>query len=124
MKCPYCGDETQRVRGSDLYPHRPDLRHRRFVACLPCKAWVGVHGGTGRPLGTIADATLRRARQRAHGAFDPIWKSGGMKRTKAYVWLASQLGIEVERCHIAMFSEATCDRVVEICMARELKGVA
>lgn len=124
MKCHYCSRETTRVTGATLYPHRRDLARKRFIACIPCQAWVGVHGGTGRPLGGLANGPLRRARQRAHGAFDPIWKSGAMKRTKAYAWLAKQLGIDVERCHIAMFNETTCDRVVAICMERELKGVA
>lgn len=52
---------------------------------------------------------------RAHAIFDPIWSQGRMKRRAAYAWLAAQLGIEVDKCHIAMFDADTCDRVVQIC---------
>jgi len=52
---------------------------------------------------------------RAHEAFDPIWKSGRMKRKEAYSWLSSALCIDVNDCHIGMFNEEACEQVVRVC---------
>jgi hypothetical protein len=61
---------------------------------------------------------LRAARCRAHNAFDPIWQSGEMKRSEAYVWLGKQLGVRTYKAHIKRMDEAMCDRVIEICTRR------
>jgi len=58
---------------------------------------------------------LSRARCQAHAAFDPKWQSGGMTRTEAYAWLATQLGITKEACHMLNFDAAMCERVVAVC---------
>jgi len=76
-------------------------------------------------MGTPADAETRRARMDAHRAFDRIWKSvpagkgRSRARREAYRWLAGQLGIETDACHIGMFDLGTCKQVVEICEKRE-----
>lgn len=115
MICPYCNNEAQLVGGDAIYPHRPDLHSLRFWKCTPCDAWVGCHAGTERPLGRLANAELRRAKMEAHAAFDPLWKSGQMKRKDAYGWLTTQLGIKRHDCHIGAFDVETCLRVVEVC---------
>lgn len=122
-KCPYCHADAVLVGGSAIYPHRPDLFHKYFWACWPCDAYVGCHprGHHGRedgthPLGRLANTDLRKAKQRAHEAFDPLWKGGnGMTRREAYKWLAARLGISFNNCHIGMFDEATCLAVELIC---------
>ena len=112
--CPYCGRKAEIKTGADLYPHRSDLISLRFWACQPCGAWVGCHK-TGIPLGTLANATLRACRASAHAAFDPLWKTGVIPgRSAAYAWLADQLGVAVPRCHIGLFDETQCERVVEV----------
>lgn len=113
--CPYCEASSQLVDGSVIYPHRPDLAHKSFYRCAPCAAYVGCHPGTTRALGRLANAELRKAKSAAHAAFDPIWKSGGMRRSKAYARLADALGIKVQDCHIGMFDVATCKRVLDVC---------
>lgn len=128
--CPYCGNAAKLAKGNDIYPHRQDLRGHNFWQCAPCDAYVGCHKPgthhhnevTGErvvhtgfePLGRLADAELRRAKQQAHAAFDPLWQSRGMSRTKAYTWLAGALGVPVSQCHIGMFDVAQCRRVVEL----------
>jgi hypothetical protein len=119
--CDYCSRQTSFVRGSQVYPHRPDLHKLRFYMCRPCGAWVGVHRGTVKPLGRLADAALRRAKMDAHAAFDPLWKKGRGKRSSRYRWLADRLGIQPADCHIGMFDIATCERVVDICLAEALR---
>ena len=120
--CPYCGALATLVTGAQLYARRPDLAERRFWECAGCQAWVGCHTPQGdddpecpRPLGTLADASLRRWRNSAHALFDPIWQSGQMTRSKAYEWLAREMGLPKQRCHIGGFDEAQCKRVVEVC---------
>lgn len=113
--CDYCGQLAVLTTGRELYPHRPELSERRFYACAPCGATVGCHPGTEQPLGRLANADLRRARSAAHAAFDPLWKDGGISRTRAYRWLAAQLDVKSEACHIGLFDVPTCRRVVEVC---------
>lgn len=120
VKCDYCGRQAELVAGDVIYPHRPDLFEKRFWRCVPCDAFVGCHApGNGygdgtRPLGRLANAELRRAKMRAHAAFDPLWKAKGMRRREAYAWLAEQLSIEFDQCHIGMFDVNRCHEVVAI----------
>ena len=121
--CPYCNKRSKICTGQDIYPHRPDLRHKVFYRCKPCRAWVGCHPGSSKPLGRLADPELRAAKSAAHAVFDPLWKRkmirDGVSKNKArstgYQWLAAQLGISVDDCHIGMFDVETCKRVVQIC---------
>ncbi len=128
--CPYCKGLPQLVGGQAIYPGRPDLWALSFWQCKPCDAYVGCHkAGNGfgdgtRPLGSLANAELRAARNRAHAAFDPLWRSGEMRRRKAYAWLGARLGLPVKRVHIAEFDVATCARVVSVCQARRSKTAA
>ncbi len=113
--CPYCGQVSELVGGDVIYPHRPDLSKKLFYRCEPCDARVGVHAGTLKPLGRLANAELRSWKMKAHSAFDPIWLSKRMKRKQAYIWLSKELGINVHNCHIGMFDIDTCKQVVEVC---------
>lgn len=117
--CHYCDKPAELVTGKVLYPHRPDLYAQFFWRCSPCEAHVGCHkAGSGQgdgtqPLGRLANAELRRAKSRAHAAFDPLWKSKQMKRRDAYGWLARELGISFNNCHIGMFDVEQCNAIVE-----------
>jgi hypothetical protein len=95
-----------------------------------CDAYVGVHEGTTEPLGRLANKELREWKIKAHAAFDPLWKAKLKKRQlekgeiykkhyargSGYKWLATQLGIKKEECHIGMFDIDMCKKVVDICM--------
>ncbi|KUZ70708.1 hypothetical protein WI38_32700 [Burkholderia ubonensis] len=117
--CRYDGGPVEMVSNAEIYGREYGEWPWAFL-CRTCRAYVGMHPFTSIPLGTLADAPTREARKRAKAAFNPTWDSGGMTRTDAYAWLAAQLGIEnVEECHIGWFDVATCNRVVEICNARE-----
>jgi len=111
--CPYCKNPAALVSGDVVYPHRPDLRAKRFYVCVPCDARVGCHDTSDRPLGRMANAELRAAKMRAHAAFDPIWKSGRMSRVDAYRWLARRM--ESEEIHIGEQDIGGCSRIVVIC---------
>ena len=123
VNCPYCENDAELVTGQDVYPHRWDLASLKFWRCQPCGAYVGCHkrnrkygGKRDEPLGRLADAELRKAKSRAHRAFDPRWKGGPQwARKEAYAWLAVRLKIDPEKCHIGEFDVAMCDRVVSVC---------
>jgi len=123
--CPYCRKKAKLVSGDVIYPHRPDLNDLRFWLCAPCDAYVGCHksghgqGGGDKPLGRLANASLRDAKRRAHAAFDPLWQSGAMRRAKAYGWLSLCLGLPVAKTHIGNFDVETCERVIEFCRSKQ-----
>lgn len=114
--CPYCQQKARLADGAYIYPHRRDLADKPFYLCEPCDAFVGCHPGTLKPLGRLADAKLRSAKSAAHATFDPIWKTKQKTRSEAYAWLATELGISPDECHIGMFDFETCRRTVEICI--------
>ena len=119
MKCPYCNQEAILTDGQEIYPHRPDLWDLPFYICRSCNAYVGCHPGTTKPLGRLADKALRAAKSEAHRAFDPLWKSKQLgNRSQAYNWLANQLNIPKQDCHIGMMDVDTCAQVIEVCRKR------
>ncbi len=125
--CPYCQKPAELVTGAVIYPHRRDLAKQKFWECRPCSAWVGCHlPGNGQgdgttPLGRLANAELRQAKQRAHAAFDPLWRERRMTRRQAYAWLAEAMGMPVAEVHIGAFDVGQCRQVVEaVAKFREL----
>lgn len=110
-KCMECsGTSARLVSGKEIYPHRPDLYDKVFYKC-PCGAYCGCHPNTTKPLGYPCGPKTRSARNAAHRVFDPLWKNNGpMTRSQAYKWLAAELGIAANQCHIGMMSEAMAKR--------------
>jgi hypothetical protein len=110
--CLYCEVPAHLVGGLAIYPHRKDLADRWFYLCKLCRAYVGCHPGTEKPLGRLANAELRQWKQRAHRVFDPLWKSGKMSRRRAYEELRKVLGMTEDECHIGEFDVENCKRLV------------
>lgn len=117
--CDYCGAKAEYVDSSEVY----DQSYGMIYLCRPCQAWVGVHKGTDRPLGRLADATLRRWKQNGHNVFDPLWKTGPFRgrRKAAYAWLAQKMGLPVEKTHFGMFTVDQCKEAINI-IFDSLKG--
>lgn len=118
VTCGYCHRPARLKFGNDIYPHRPDLIGKRFWKCDPCNAYVGCHPGTIKPLGRLANADLRRAKQCVHVLLDPMWKSKQMSRHEAYKWLADALGISAANCHIGMFDIVQCEAAISMLRLR------
>ena len=116
VECPYCGKEAKLVTGDVIYPHRPDLEEKLFYHCKPCDAYVGTHVKTGEPYGRLANKELRAARNKAHMFFDKLWKYSysRMTRKEAYAWLAHQMGLLKDDCHIGDFDVQQCNKVAEL----------
>ena len=114
LQCPYCGLSSEKATGEEIYPHRPDLYSLKLRKCEPCQAWVGVHKKTNRPLGRLANAELRKCKQNAHAAFDPIWKNGKMSRGQAYKELARCF--DEKEVHIGEMSVQECTLIPKYAM--------
>lgn len=128
--CGYCRREAALVTGDVIHPGREDLQAEYFWRCAPSDAWVSCHppagpgggGGVGDgtvPMGSLANAELRRWRSSAHALFDPIWQSGKLSRHQAYGWLAKTLRIPREQCHIGMFNLEQCKATARAAAARD-----
>lgn len=123
-KCPYCGAPVLLKDSNYVYHNNKNYGKMWVCSNYPeCDAYVGCHPGTTIPLGRLADSALRKAKNRAHKAFDPLWKSGLMTRREAYIWLSAMLHISQENCHIGMFDISTCKRVVEVCSNQHNKAI-
>lgn len=121
-QCPNCGRGTRFMEDStQIYGGHRNYGPRYW--CQPCDTHCGTHPD-GRPLGTPANAALRRARSILHETqFDPLWQNAerlygsapvhpskvrGVARTRAYRWLAHHMGLPEEKCHIAMLDLEQC----------------
>lgn len=136
--CSHCGLECRDALGSEIYPGRRDLAEKVVWVCDNCGARVGSHPN-GKPLGTAANAELRRAREHVHEKFDPIWKNAplencyapdgkengrswaarraaiqGAARVRCYRWLANRMGMSMDDCHIAMMTIEECRKAWRI----------
>jgi ribosomal protein L37AE/L43A len=112
MVCPYCNQKTKLFKDSSVVYSK---NFGPIWACLPCKAWVGCHPGTNKPLGRIATKALRELKIEAHKYFDRIYTYKIMRRSAAYKWLSGELRIPKKYTHIGMFNEQTCKKVAAIC---------
>lgn len=112
--CFYDGSRLEVVTGEEIYPAYRNLHHRLFHRCVKCGSYVGTHVKTGKPLGDVANAELRKLRMRVHAAFDPLWKQGFIARNEAYELLAKEMKIKRVDCHIGHFREQECQKALEI----------
>lgn len=109
--CDYCGRPAELVDSKVVYGGEG---YGDIYLCRGCDAYVGVHKGTDRPLGRLANAELRKYKRAVHAQFDPIWKSGRMRRSDAYNWLAQKMGIPSSETHIGMFDVERCRQALQV----------
>ena len=105
------------MTGKKIYPHRPDLYKKYFYKCDNCGGYVGCHGYTKKPLGTPANAKLRKARGSVHAIIDPLWKAQKSRkdaRAVLYKFLAFKMGIPQSEAHVGMFDIKRCRLACEI----------
>lgn len=117
--CPECG-AAMVLRRSKRFTWT-NGEGRLFYGCSRwplCNAAHGAHPD-GRPLGIPGGKKTNLARQQAHAMFDRLVKRRHWHKHGAYLWLGRRLRIPEEdirnKCHIAMFDEEMCQRVVDIC---------
>ncbi|MNW28155.1 hypothetical protein D3C74_49700 [compost metagenome] len=110
-KCDNCGSEVEMVSSREFYG--VDYGNNVY-RCTSCDSYVGTHRNSSIPLGTLADAELRSLRRECHQLFDPVWKIGNVKRSRAYKWLALKMKLPKEKAHIGMFNKDQCRRLIDI----------
>jgi hypothetical protein len=110
MVCPYCGCFAELVDSKKVYGKSYGLIY--LCSSYPiCDAYVGVHRGTKKPLGTMARRYLRELRKECHLNFDGMWLKEKDRRTAreaAYIWLQSVMQLSKKEAHIAKFNEEQC----------------
>lgn len=119
-RCIECGGLGVLTEGRAVYPHRSDLWGKQFYLCA-CGARVGVHQGTTIPLGYPCGPITAAARRSAHREFDLLWLTKAatvgrrQARREAYAWLAAQLGVPLDSCHISQMPAAQANLVASVC---------
>lgn len=108
LACPYCHEKADLVDSEKIYGRSYGL----VYLCESFDAYVGVHKGTKRPLGILANKETREARKKAHAKFDPIWLSGLASRKTAYKELARRLN--VKEVYIGESDAETCEKISKI----------
>lgn len=126
--CRYCEAPVSLVRHAEIYGGREFGDWPFAYLCRKCKSYVGVHKNTDIPLGTLANAELRRARKSCKDIFMEMLDRLGLKRKEAYKWLAAELGIPKKECHWGMFEVDRCIDAGRLCRgvisAEQLKRIA
>lgn len=111
-----CGCETDvtatGATGSEIYPHRKDLRKLLFWKCSACNNYVGTHRDSMRPLGCIPTPRIRTLRSRIHAMIDPLWQNKLIKRKELYRLLSKITGTEYHTANLR--SEAECVKLIGI----------
>ena len=106
--CRYCGGKIRVVPAEQIYgkaaAERLNLQTEYIHQCQNCNARVGCHKGTKRPLGSVANETLRLKRMETHHVFDSFWRRKGMTRT-----------------HIGGFEMDQCQMTIDLCNVEEEK---
>lgn len=113
IKCPYCGKQAECLDSKTIYGKSFGM----VYLCRSCDAYVGCHQGSKRPLGTLANAELRKWRHRAHSCFDWLWRKRYFSRPGAYHWLSEQMNLDIRQTHIAMFNVEQCKKCIEVSRA-------
>ena len=116
--CPYCGRVSVLRPAEYVYGENTIVVGSLLYVCSgypACGAYVGVHEGTKKPKGTLADSELRNKRIRAHRVIDRIVTAGCMSRDGVYVWLSGRLNLPYEETHIGYFSDYLCEETIREC---------
>ena len=97
--CRYCGGPIRLVPAERVFgasTERLGQANEMLYQCQNCNARVGCHKGTTRPLGDVANETLRLKRMETHWVFDEMWRQRRWSRTQAYKWLAKEMELSIE----------------------------
>jgi len=112
--CPYCGAQALLRDGSFLFED-PFVKHLYVCVRYPtCDAYVAAHHSSMKPMGSLANESLRRKRMLAHHYFDQLWRCNPpvFTRKQAYGWLGDRLGGHIRHLHIGYMGEGMCDLVI------------
>lgn len=113
MRCPFCGGRVVFRSAEGIY--QDNRKNVMLYICShypECDSYVRADPVTGKPIGTMADRTLRELRKEAHRCFDTIYKKGYMTKAEAYMWLSQKLSLPLSETHIGLFGNYYCEVVI------------
>lgn len=110
MNCPYCHKPAKYGPNEEFYGKRYGKSYMCYY-CLDCRAYVGTHQNSKKPLGTMANDELRKWRIKAHRIIDPLWKSGKYSRRKVYLKLSDAFGRQV---HMGESTVEDCKDIIRM----------
>jgi hypothetical protein len=113
MNCPYCNSNVELKDSAFIY-HGKSYGLIYVCSRYPeCDAYCGVHRGTNKPLGRLANAELREWKKRTHATIDDLWKSGRYSRHKVYAIMSDMMGTPVTDTHIGMMDVEECEDLIK-----------
>ena len=118
LKCPYCGAPAICRPASSVYGANTINRGSYLYVCSrwpACDSYVSAHKKDRKPMGTMANRSLRQKRILAHQALKRLQKERHMDKWAAYIWLQAKLDLDESQAHIGMFSEQMCEKVISLC---------
>lgn len=116
--CPYCGSPAALRPASAVYGSSTMDKGSYLYVCRrwpACDSYVNAHKTDRRPMGTLANSSLRHKRILAHRALEQFRLAVHMEKWAVYLWLQGKLGLTESQTHIAMFSEEMCEQVICLC---------
>lgn len=116
MRCPFCGGPIVFRSAEGIY--RDNRKNVMLYVCShypECDSYVRADPVTKKPIGTMADRTLRELRNAAHHCFDQLYKKEYMTKAEAYMWLSQKLALPLSETHIGLFGTYYCETVIREC---------
>ena len=101
--------DARLTNGREIYPTRYSLARIPFWKCDTCRNYVGCHykgDDKTKPLGSIPNRELRRARALIHQFLDPLWYGDKHRRRVLYSLISDQLGYDYHTGNINTIEEA------------------
>lgn len=111
--CHLCGGDVILVDNSVVYRYSFGNWHYVYM-CRSCRAYVGLHGHTDIPLGTLANATTRRRRKEVHEVARHLRDYTGLTLEQCRELVASKLSISYAEAATACLDHHQCDTVINM----------
>jgi len=112
--CPKCGATIVLRSAEGIYKENKNNTMLYICSNYPhCDMYVRTHPGTTKPVGTLADARLRKLRREAHFYFNQLYESGAMTDDDAYTLLMNIVQAPRSKAHIGYLGEYYCQQVIE-----------
>jgi len=115
MQCPYCHGMARLKPSLEVYQGN-DFGMIYLCDNYPqaCDAYAGVHQGDYLPLGQLSNTQLRSLRRSVHRLIDPLWQQKAYSRNVVYGFLAEIMELPLLECHVAMFDDRSCKKVLSM----------
>lgn len=114
MRCPYCGSTVEYRSAAGIYKENHNNVMLYVCTKYPeCDAYVRVHKGTNKPVGTLANYKLRALRNEAHKLLAEIQRRDIMTKQECYQWIANLIMAPLSQAHIGYLGEYYCQIVID-----------